>query len=198
MLDQSRAERAQLSESLRGEANVVEEQRAYIAVLQEALRVKAAELGLGGQASLLTQLAELRGKVDSDNRELASTVEKLNKTEIDLQNERERNAELSAALGEQRAATELLDEEVAKYGGKNGAFEMCRALRELEKEKGALLDYVQDTADRVARLTANLDGANRQRGQLEKANAACMVKLQEEHSLRQTSEAERDLSLIHI
>lgn len=43
----------------------------YIAVLQEALRVKVGELGLGGHAELLTQMAQLRGQSESAQRELA-------------------------------------------------------------------------------------------------------------------------------
>ena len=54
-----------LSKSLRGEAKTVEELRSQISVLQEALQVKAVELGLNGHAQLLTQTARMRGEIDA-------------------------------------------------------------------------------------------------------------------------------------
>jgi len=64
-----------LSKSLRGEAKTVEELRSQIAVLQEALQVKAVELGLNGHAQLLTQTARMRGEIDALKAQLREAME---------------------------------------------------------------------------------------------------------------------------
>ena len=75
--------RKSLSESLRAEARTNEEQRVYISVLEEALKVKAGELGLSGHADGPNVLAELaRLRADAANKEsevgrMRGTVEAL-------------------------------------------------------------------------------------------------------------------------
>ena len=64
-----------LSKSLRGEAKTVEELRSQISVLQEALQVKAVELGLNGHAQLLTQTARMRGEIDALRSQLREAME---------------------------------------------------------------------------------------------------------------------------
>lgn len=75
-LASSEGEREALAESLANETRTNEEQRVYIAVLEDALKSKAGELGLSDEAQVFAELAKLRSDAEQVwNRKNYETTE---------------------------------------------------------------------------------------------------------------------------
>jgi hypothetical protein len=75
--------KSSLAESLRAESRTNEEQRVYISVLEDALKVKAGELGFGGHPEALAELAKLRSELAGKDGEASRLKGALEAMEVE-------------------------------------------------------------------------------------------------------------------
>ena len=75
--------KSSLAESLRAESRTNEEQRVYISVLEDALKVKAGELGFGGHPEALAELAKLRSDLAGKDGEASRLKGALEAMEVE-------------------------------------------------------------------------------------------------------------------
>ena len=141
-----------LRQSLQSEARTSEEQRVYIAVLENAVQAKAGEMGLDkGQADLLTKLARLQGELAAREREREQSESALKAFEAEMEDLRAREEMQEQQSSEQETKIRQLSDRLTQFG--RGEDDLLNAVKTLESEKTALLDYVEDNATRVAELS---------------------------------------------
>ena len=168
-----------LSKSLRGEAKTVEELRGQIAVLQEALQVKAVELGLNGHAQLLTQTARMRGEIDALKAQLREAMEIRARVEIERDDISKKLKEATSRFETQRTQLSKMKKELRREGKED----LHKSIHQLETHKNALIDYVQDNAERTAKLTSDFEEI-----QAEKQGLQNRVKTLEQDASKSRSE----------
>lgn len=74
-LDTARHKLDVTADALAKESKEGEKQRAYIAVLERTVKVRAEEVGLQGQGQMLTELARLRGELSACAKDLEAREE---------------------------------------------------------------------------------------------------------------------------
>lgn len=141
-----------LRQTLQSEARTSEEQRVYIAVLEKAVQAKAFDMGLEkGQANLLTKLAKLQGELNAKVREQEQSESALKAFEVEMEDIRKRDEEQQIQSNVQVNKIHQLSEQLKQIS--RGEDDLLNAVKNLESEKSALLDYVEDNASRVAGLS---------------------------------------------
>ena len=141
-----------LRQSLQSEARTSEEQRVYIAVLESAVQAKANEMGLDkGSANLLTKLARLQGELAAKSREQEQSESALKAFEVEMEDIRKRDEYQAEQSNAQENKIHQLSDRLTQFG--RGEDDLLNNLKNLESEKTALLDYVEDNAARVADLS---------------------------------------------
>ena len=100
-LRQTQQERQALFETARSEAQASEEQRVYIKVLEDALKLKAGEMGLAGHSQLLSELARLKQSVVLSDSRVASSGEQAKTARADLDDQIQKCHRLSQQLAEE-------------------------------------------------------------------------------------------------
>ena len=153
-----------LNQSLRNEARLNEEQRVYVSTLEAALKVKAGELGLEGHAELLAELARLRGQVESQHRDSQRSNASIMALEAEMEDIRKREA-----LAHEREKGHLervreLTSQLAKFNSSDVS--LHDRIKNLETEKTALLDYVEDTVSRTTALSKQVEATTREKDSL--------------------------------
>lgn len=164
---QLRKDVASLRQSLQNEARTNEEQRVYIKVLETAVQSKAGDMGLtSGQASLLTKVARLEGELQAKQREQDAANAAVSAMEAEMEDLRKREDAQSSASRAQQENIKMLSERLAQFG--RGEGELLSSVQQLESEKTALLDYVQENVARTAELTHQVQALESDKLRLEK------------------------------
>ena len=181
-----------LRQSLQSEARTSEEQRVYIAVLESAVQAKATDMGLDkGQANLLTRLARLQGELSAKSREQEQSDSALKAFEVEMEDIRKREEKQAAQSNEQENKIHQLSERLTQFG--RGEDDLLSAVKNLESEKAALLDYVEDNAARVADLSHQVQVLENEK--LESTNRHTAALREQKQRL---SEIKANKELLHI
>ena len=143
-IDKLKKDRDNIHKNLRNEARSAEEARAYISVLENSLQSRVEELGYdtnsGGSSKLLKEIANLKGqlKVAQDERD---AQEQTCKT---LEQDLYRLQQGVDSLGHGRnSATDHHPFSYQYQNGSSNSVSKTHDVERLEKEKAALLDYIQ-------------------------------------------------------
>ena len=181
-----------LRQSLQSEARTSEEQRVYIAVLESSVQAKAGEMGFDkGSAELLTKLARLQGELGAREREREQSEFALKAFETEMDDLRRREEMQLQQSNEQESKIHQLSDRLTQFG--RGEDDLLNAVKTLESEKTALLDYVEDNAARVAELSHQVQQLEANKLDQEK------MKMETERRNRQTvSEANANQELMKI
>lgn len=160
-----------LATSLRSEAQANEEARAYIAVLENSLRMKAIDFGLDGSATsveLMAEVSRLRADLSARTTSLTQRDERVRLLEGALE-EREAEADgLTKRIESLTVDLAAVSRELERYGGGPGGSGKTQAdaIKQLEAEKAALLEYVNDSVDRTASTNKALEDMRQTRDAL--------------------------------
>jgi len=140
--------------------DALQEEQLRCKVFEDALEVRATELpGLDGKASLLADLAKLRGEATAATKTVAAKDAQVQRAEGRLAEVQARNAVLSQQLTTDRAELQRISTELARLNTREASETIAmlsKANAQLESEKGALLDYIQDSVDRGAQANTEL------------------------------------------
>ena len=192
-----------LNQSLRKEARLNEEQRVYVATLEAALKVKAGELGLEGHAELLAELARLRGRVEAHHRESQRSNASIAALEAEMDDIRKREAMAREREKGHLERVKELSGQLAKFNSSDVS--LHERIKNLETEKTALLDYVEDTVSRTTALAKQVEATNQEKSVIKdqalKEAEDMRMKLQEEEDSKkdvatQLANAKGDISVL--
>lgn len=137
-------------------ARELEEGKMRLSTLEKALEFRADEVGLSGHADLLAKVAGFRGEVSALKKDLMDKRNKLHDIEAEKQTVSESNLTLQqqiAQLQERLAQSRLELQRVQK--GES----LLEQLRDTERERDVLLEFIQDDLKKNSDLTLAADKA---------------------------------------
>lgn len=112
---------AYTAEALTNETKEAEKHRAYIAVLERTVKVRAEEVGLQGQGQMLTELARLRGELNACSRDLEAREDAAQAMEAELSSLR------NEVRGDLLACSASVNERAQRSPWRGAAWGMCAA-----------------------------------------------------------------------
>eukprot|EP00981_Chlorochromonas_danica_P001876 scaffold386_cov174-Ochromonas_danica.AAC.50 len=132
----------------------MEDLRAKIRILEDALLFRSDEMGLAGHAGLLSKVAQLKGEVTALRNELNQKAEILQNTEKERSSITEHQVDLEeqiASLSKRLIASEQLN-----YRLSHGKDSM-ELLQKVEEERDVLLTYIQQDMAKSSSLASQIE-----------------------------------------
>jgi chromosome segregation ATPase len=170
LLMQSQQERKHLADAVRNEALAGEEQRVYIRVLEHALKLKVEEMGIAGQDDILIELARMKEDLEKAERQRDSHDRDIALFRAEVEEQRDNGRSLQRQVEDEQNQRRAVEQKLSRF---NESDESLHAtIKQLENEKNALLEYVQDTVDRTAVLQKQVDALTDESAQARKLEGA--------------------------
>jgi chromosome segregation ATPase len=165
-LDQTRRELNDQLSASEEMAEQLKDAQAKAKVLEEALAFRAEEVGLSGQADLLSKLAALRSEVNALKVDLIEKRNRIHDIESDKVSTAERNSSLQQQLAEIQERYERSKHDIKLLQNRD---ELAKRLAEVENERDVLLEFIQEDVQKNAAITATLDNAVREAAEFRRA-----------------------------